>query len=153
MDQVSDGEVGPAWRPDVGSLSSDRCRRPGAKRRAAGWAVLLGLLPAGCAERGPEHLHCDDLMAPEQVDFNDLVQLSLNDPDKGCVEGSCHNADVQRGHLRLDTPELLFEEYSLHPELNYALLVTGRMPDHGDLWTEEELRLFRSWYCYGAFPP
>jgi hypothetical protein len=114
-------------------------------------ALPLGLSSA-CVGAESQRLSCDDVYAPSDVDFR-TIQGLVTDGQKGCVGGPCHTADTQQHGLRLDTPELVYEEMSARPDVFYAYLSSGEMPDQGTPWDEEDLKVFRSWYCAGAFPP
>lgn len=99
-----------------------------------------------------ERLSCRDTLPPEQTSFSSLTALVL-DPLKGCTASGCHAADTQQHGVRLDQPELIYEEFAVHPGDVYALLASGEMPEDGVRWTDDDLRVFRSWYCNGSFPP
>jgi hypothetical protein len=99
-----------------------------------------------------ERLSCRDTLPPAQASFSSLTALVL-DPLKGCTASGCHAADTQQHGVRLDRAELIYEEFAVHPGEVYALIASGEMPEDGVRWTEDDLRLFRSWYCAGAFPP
>ena len=55
--------------------------------------------------------------------------------------------------MQLDDPKIVYDEFSHRPDKFYAVLASGVMPDQGTPCTADELKLFRSWYCNGAFPP
>ena len=109
-------------------------------------------LLAGCMAPDSERLSCRGTLPPEPASFSSLTALVL-DPLKGCTASGCHAADTQQHGVRLDQPELIYEEFAQHPDDVYALLASGQMPEDGVRWSEDDLRLFRSWYCEGAFPP
>jgi hypothetical protein len=121
-------------------------------------AVLLGLvgLSSACLPHEEQRLSCDDVYPPGQFDYRALEQLIVQDQTrttKGCLGAPCHSAGTQRAGVRLDTRDLIYEELSTRPELYYETLATGYMPHDGIPWDEEDLKIFRSWYCAGAFPP
>jgi len=123
---------------------------------AAGSALALALLPAGgCYPPASERLTCNEVDPPGQFDYGTLEQLVALDElgGKGCVAAPCHSAATQRAGVRLDTPELVYDELSSSPEKYYELLASGAMPHDGEPWNDDELKTFRSWYCAGAFPP
>jgi hypothetical protein len=99
-----------------------------------------------------ERVSCRDTLPPEQASFSALTALVL-DPLKGCTPSGCHAADTQQHGLRLDQPQLIYEEFSTRSDDVYALLASGQMPEDGVRWTDEDLLLYRSWFCNGAFPP
>ena len=114
-------------------------------------AVSLVIL-AGCMAPESERLSCRDTLPAEQAPFSSLTALVL-DPLKGCTASGCHAADTQQHGVRLDQPELIYEEFAKRPDDVYALLASGEMPEDGVRWTDDDLRLFRAWYCHGSFPP
>lgn len=74
---------------------------------------------------------------------------------KGCAGSECHSARTPSKGLRYDTPGLVFDSITKRPLETYAQLVSGAMPieeEGGILWDENDLRLYRSWVCRGAFP-
>lgn len=123
--------------------------RAGARRLLT--LTMMGALTA-CHGPEAERLSCGDVLAPDAVDFGGLVAL-VRDPEKGCLVGPCHTAETQAQGLRLDTADLVYEEMSARADDMYAMLASGRMPQDGTPWSDDDLRLFRSWYCSGAFPP
>lgn len=126
-------------------------------RRAPGvpWPQLaLGLAAVltSCYEPQSERLSCDDVLLAGSYDFSQLQTL-VQDHDKGCLGSECHAGNTQEQGIRLDTADLVYDEFSHRPDKFYAVLASGIMPDEGTRWSDEDLKLFRSWYCSGAFPP
>lgn len=120
--------------------------------------LLLGgaALTSACQPHEEQQLSCDDVYPPGQFDYRAMEALIVQDQTrttKGCLGAPCHSAQTQRGGVRLDTRDLIYEELSTRPELYYETLATGYMPHDGIPWDEEDLKIFRSWYCAGAFPP
>jgi hypothetical protein len=117
---------------------------------------LLALSTA-CVASEPQRLSCDDVYEASEVSFEDVLAIMRAEEEggggKGCGGGPCHRAGVQQNGVRLDTPELIYEEMSSRPDIFYAYLASGEMPLDEEPWSEEELKTFRSWYCAGAFPP
>lgn len=153
----------PSWyeasiaRPGRGVLG---CRLQGSLSGSWGVAPLSGAILAACLASAcfppeDEQLSCDDVYAPGSFDYGALEQLIAQDEfeGKGCLAAPCHSAETQRAGVRLDTPELVYEELSSRPDVYYQSLASGWMPHDGIPWNEEELKIFRSWYCAGAFPP
>lgn len=115
--------------------------------------VLPGLvLAVACFPPESERLTCDDVNDADDVDFGALQAL-VRDEDKGCLGAPCHSAETQREGLRLDTDDLVYEEFSTRPDEIYGVLASGQMPEEGTRWSEDDLKAFRTWYCSGAFPP
>jgi len=117
--------------------------------------AALGLINA-CYPHAEQQLTCDDVYPPGRFDYRAIEALIVQDQTrttKGCLGAPCHSAGTQRGGVRLDTRDLIYEELSTRPELYYETLATGYMPHDGIPWDEEDLKIFRSWYCAGAFPP
>ena len=122
------------------------------------WAFLLGAvgLCSACLPHEEQRLSCDDVYPPGQFDYRAIEALIVQDQTrttKGCLGAPCHSAGTKRSGVRLDTRDLIYEELSTRPELYYETLATGYMPHDGIPWDEEDLKIFRSWYCAGAFPP
>jgi hypothetical protein len=116
-------------------------------------ALALGAsLLGGCYGKESERLSCDDVLPAASIEFQSLVTL-VNDEDKGCVASGCHSAEAQEKGIRLDTTKLVYEEFSQRPDLFYAMVASGEMPEEGTRWSDDDLLQFRSWYCAGAFPP
>jgi hypothetical protein len=127
------------------------------KRDAMGAALILacGVLYA-CLPHEEQRISCDDVYPPGQFEYRaleDLIMQTETRTSKGCLGAPCHSAETQREGVRLDTRDLIYEELSTRPQLYYETLATGYMPHDGIPWDEEDLKIFRSWYCAGAFPP
>jgi hypothetical protein len=118
--------------------------------------VLAASMCGACFPHEEQQLSCDDVYAPGDFDYaalEDLIMQTETRTTKGCLGAPCHSAETQRGGVRLDTRDLIYEELSARPELYYETLATGYMPHDGVRWDEEDLKIYRSWYCAGAFPP
>ena len=113
--------------------------------------AFTGVL-ASCYEPQSERLSCDDVLPAGSADFSGLQAL-VQDQEKGCLASDCHNAKTQEEGIRLDTEALVYDEFSHRPEKFYAVLASGIMPEEGTRWSDDDLKLFRSWYCSGAFSP
>ena len=105
-----------------------------------------------CFAPESQRLSCEDVLPSGSFDFTQIETL-VRDGDKGCLGSFCHSPRTQEAGLRLDTSELIYDEMSTRPETFYAILASGEMPMDGARWGEGDLKLFRSWYCSGAFPP
>jgi hypothetical protein len=134
-------------------------KKAGVRCAAGRWITLsLALLASStaCLPHEEQRLTCDDVYPPGEFDYLDIESLIVQNQTrttKGCLGAPCHSAGTQRGGIRLDTRNLIYEELSTRPELYYETLATGYMPHDGIPWDEEDLKTFRSWYCAGAFPP
>jgi hypothetical protein len=118
--------------------------------------VAAGCVSVGCFPSEEERLSCSDVYAPGNFDYRvleDLIRQDELETSKGCLAAPCHSAGTQRGGVRLDTSELIYDELSTRPETYYEALASGYMPHDGIPWDDEELKIFRSWYCAGAFAP
>ena len=113
--------------------------------------AIAGVL-ASCYDPPSERLSCADVLPVGSYDFSQ-IQALVQDEEKGCLSSECHSAATQQAGIRLDSPALVYDEFSHRPEKFYAVLASGYMPDQGTPWSEDDLKLFRSWYCSGAFPP
>jgi len=126
--------------------------RPGGWESLCWWALPGVVLAFACFPPESERLTCDDVDGPSDVDFR-AIQALVRDENKGCLGGPCHSAETQREGLRLDTPDLVYEEFSTRADEIYAILASGKMPEEGTAWSDDDLKGLRSWYCNGAFPP
>lgn len=117
-------------------------------------APLLALWGVACSGPQSEQLSCEDVLPAGSADFTRIQELVLQSPRRsGCRGASCHSASAQSGGIRLDEPKLIYDELSARPDLFYAVLASGEMPQRGRPWSSADLRVLRSWYCAGAFPP
>lgn len=158
----SDDRVQETRAPSRLTLRTEaRPSNDGRSRRTAGaiqsaCLVAVVSLSSACFPHEEQRLTCDDVYPPGQFDYRAMESLIVQDQietSKGCLAAPCHTAETQRGGVRLDTRDLIYEELSTRPELYYETLTTGYMPHDGVPWDEEDLKIFRSWYCAGAFPP
>ena len=117
------------------------------------WWTLPGVfLAASCYPPQSERLTCDDVYDSDEVDFR-TIQALVRDENKGCLDGPCHSAETQQEGLQLDTPDLVYDEFSTRADQMYGILASGEMPEEGTRWSEDDLKALRSWYCSGGFPP
>jgi hypothetical protein len=114
--------------------------------------LTLAALLTSCYEPQADRLSCDDVLPVGSYDFSQLQAL-VQDRDKGCLGSECHAGNTQEEGIRLDTAGLVYDEFSHRPDKFYAVLASGIMPDEGTRWSDDDLKLFRSWYCSGAFAP
>ena len=121
-------------------------------RRLFGALLVLGA--SGCVAPGSERLTCDDVLSPSQFKDADLEALISGTSGKGCASEGCHDGKTRQEGFRLDSSLYVYEELSTRPDILYAMVASGEMPaGDGTRWGEDDLRLFRSWYCNGGFPP
>jgi len=115
--------------------------------------ILLGAASA-CVAPAPERLTCENVLSPNQFENRDLVTLISGTTGKGCAAEGCHDGATREAGFRLDSSTYIFEELSTRPDILYAMIASGEMPaGDGMRWDEDDLRLFRSWYCNGGFAP
>ena len=137
------------------------CSRSGLRGAGSGlhgavlWlGAVFWLGAGGCVAPAPERLTCDDVLSPSQFENGDLEALISGTSGKGCADGGCHDGKTRQQGLRLDSSVYVYEELSTRPDILYAMVASGEMPaGNGTRWDEADLRLFRSWYCNGGFPP
>lgn len=130
-------------RQYVGVLSGLACALCG---------LAANLVLVACYPPQSERISCDDALPPEQASFSRLAALAL-DPLKGCAADGCHSSYAPQRGLQLDKSTLIYEEFASNADVVYAMIASGKMPEDGVRWDDDDLRLFRSWYCDGAFPP
>ena len=100
---------------------------------------------AGCGSDSPEDIDCGSILPAEESGFAELSNLLISD----C--GGCHNSTVPVFGYDYQTRPSAFESTAYKARNVYAQLVSGKMPLNGDAWSEDNLKLFRSWYCHGGF--
>jgi hypothetical protein len=116
--------------------------------------ALVGFAVVGCVAPAPERLTCDNVLSSDQFNDADLLTLISGTSGKGCAVEGCHDGETREQGLRLDESTYVFEELSTRPDILYAMVASGEMPAGGGTrWDDDDLQLFRSWYCNGAFPP
>jgi len=109
--------------------------------------ALFGLL-AGCGPGEGLELTCEDLGPAEQASFRPLAALVTEPGARSCA--ACHNTASPVRGLNLEGPAVTWDAFTSKPDLVYAQLASGAMPEDGVAWSDEELRSFRTWYCNGA---
>jgi hypothetical protein len=125
-------------------------------RLLIGLLALLGTASGfalGCVAPATERLTCDDTLSPGQFQTSDLQALIAGTSGKGCAAEGCHDGATREEGFRLDSSVYIYEELSTRADILYAMIASGEMPaGDGTRWDENDLRLFRSWYCNGGFP-
>ena len=112
------------------------------------WCLIL-LLGAGslavsaCGDDPGVALTCDDIYPADQVKFTELAELMKFE----C--GFCHSKDSPVYGYDYSSPGASYDSTAYKPRLVYFQLASGLMPP-GAKWSDDNLKLFRSWYCHGA---
>ncbi|MEO8181680.1 MAG: hypothetical protein ABI895_22830 [Deltaproteobacteria bacterium] len=124
------------------------------RRLYVGLLALLGIASGfGCVAPVAERLTCDDTLSPAQFKTSDLETLIAGTSGKGCAAEGCHDGATREEGFRLDSSVYIYEELSTRADILYAMIASGEMPaGDGTRWDQDDLRLFRSWYCNGGFP-
>lgn len=119
-------------------------------RARSGFTLLGGLLclAVACAPDEELSLDCDDLLPAEQAGFVAVRALVVDPGPKSCSR--CHNTISPVAGLNFEGPGVAWDALSTKSDRVYAQVASGRMPDEGERWSEDDLRLFRSWVCHGA---
>jgi mono/diheme cytochrome c family protein len=112
-------------------------------------AMLALTAVRACAAGGDETLHCDDLMPAEDATYGAVAALVVEPGPKSC--GSCHNTETPLGGYNFEGPAVSYDALTTKMEIIYTQVASGEMPETGERWDDEDLRLLRSWYCRGAF--
>jgi hypothetical protein len=117
-----------------------------AERRRAACALLAAGLLTAC---GSAHvLECKDL-SPEAVSFQDVSARIVDIGPQACSR--CHNTTTPVYGYNFEGPGVAYDALTTRMEPIYESLASGSMPQDGTRWTEEDLRILRTWYCNGAF--
>ena len=93
-------------------------------------------------------LHCRDLGDPSEATFAALVAL-VAEPGGAKSCGGCHNARTPVGGYDLATRSGIYDALTSRTEIIYGQVASGAMPEVGEPWSEEDLRLLRTWWCHG----
>ncbi len=113
------------------------------------WLVTLsGVYFFSCGAPPAARLDCSNLLPADQASFARVATLVTSSSAKGCA--ACHNTKSPTYGLNLEGPGVAWDAFATKMNLVYPLLATGQMPKGGEKWTDDELRLVRSWYCQGA---
>lgn len=109
--------------------------------------VLLAAL-AACAPQADLAIECDDLAPADEARFPAVAALVTDPGPRGCA--GCHNTDSPVAGLNFEGPGVAWDALTTRPELIYAQVASGAMPEDGVRWSEGELRLLRTWLCDGG---
>jgi hypothetical protein len=106
-------------------------------------------------------LHCDEpLTPPEEATFDALYALVSEPSPLSCA--GCHNRETPVAGYDFETRSGAYDALSTKTAVIYGQVAAGAMPQafdvavdpparvDGEPWGEDELRLLRSWACYGA---
>ena len=112
------------------------------------WCLILFLSAASlavsaCGDDPGVALTCDDIYPADQVKFTELAELMKFE----C--GFCHSKDSPVYGYDYSSPGASYDSTAYKPRLVYFQLASGLMPP-GAKWSDDNLKLFRSWYCHGA---
>ncbi len=116
----------------------------------AGAAMLALTALLACSDAN-ERIDCNDLLPASEASFSQIRELVLSRA-KGCAASDCHGSEVAEKGYRLDEPALIYDEFTNRIDSMYAQIASGEMPEGGRRWSEQDLRLVRTWYCNGASP-
>jgi mono/diheme cytochrome c family protein len=108
--------------------------------------VCLALLGA-CSSEAPQ-LHCDDLLPASESGYARVAELVVEPGSKTC--GSCHNTDTPLGGYNFEGRGVAYDALRTKMPTIYTQVASGGMPEKGESWSDADVRLLRSWYCYGA---
>lgn len=110
-------------------------------------ALVAAALTAAC---GADHaLECKDLLPAGSVSFRDVTARVIEGGSKSCA--LCHNTATPIYGYNFELPGVAYDALTNHMAPIYRQLASGRMPKDGTRWTEDDLRVLRTWYCDGAF--
>jgi hypothetical protein len=110
------------------------------------WLLLLAPLALSCGS--PYELRCEDTVAPEQATFREIRELVVEKNATSCSR--CHNARTPIVSLNFETSGAAFDGLLTRRSAVYEQIASGHMPLNGPAWSEEQVRVLRSWYCQGA---
>lgn len=105
-------------------------------------------MTASCGAPEDERLNCDDLLPASDAGFARVAELVTSRGPTGCA--ACHNTKQPLMGMNLEGPAVAYDVLKHKMALVYPQLESGLMPPFGIPWTEDQLRLVRSWYCHGG---
>ena len=110
--------------------------------------VVLALSLVACG-RSANQINCKDLLPAGEATYSAVAAIvtSTDDPRNCAV---CHNGSDPLYNLNLGSPEAAYEDMVTQIDYVYAQIASGQMPQHGQRWSDDDVRLLRSWYCEGA---
>ena len=141
-----------------GSVAAAQHRRARGPRQTRGiWlSVVLGVslgaaLVPSCVAPADNTINCDNIRTPEEARFSDIEALVAL-PGKGCAAADCHGDEEANGGYRFDERSLIYDAFTAHIDAVYGQVASGKMPEEGTRWSDDDLELVRSWYCNGSYP-
>ena len=118
--------------------------------RFCGAALIAVITAAMACGRSENQINCDDLLPAGQASYAAVAAIITNtDDDRNCAV--CHNGADPLYNLNLGTPNAAYEDMVAQIDHIYGQIAGGNMPQDGQRWSEDDVRLLRSWYCEGAF--
>jgi hypothetical protein len=116
----------------------------GLRWRSLCWLALVAV--AGCGTENP--LECRDLLPTGEASFARIRPLFMDGSRKSCT--LCHNATSPVFGYDFEGPAATYDALTSRIAPIYEVLASGEMPEDGERWSADDLRLLRSWYCQGA---
>jgi hypothetical protein len=120
------------------------------KRAVLVVSVVCVALSAACGPPASVRLDCSNLLPPEESHFSRIAAVVTNPDSKGKGCAPCHNGFSPTYGLNMQFTDEAWDVFSTKMHLVYPMLATGQMPATGHRWSDDELRVVRSWYCRGA---
>lgn len=118
----------------------------GRGRPLSGLLLAGAVWVSGCGS--PWELHCDDLLPREQATYTQVKALMVEPGAKSC--SGCHNTRTPVRDLNFEGPGVGYDALVSRPQIIYEQVASGEMPEGGQRWSEDDLRVLRTWYCNGA---
>ncbi|MCB1197944.1 MAG: hypothetical protein KDK51_06185 [Deltaproteobacteria bacterium] len=109
--------------------------------------LLVVLLFYACGD-SDLRVQCDNLLPSAQTKFIDVYALLSSSGPSGCA--TCHAPSNPNANYDFLTKPGVYEALSNHFDVVYAQIASGRMPEDGTPWSESNIQILRSWYCYGG---
>ena len=97
----------------------------------------------GCGDAEGVALTCDDIYPAGEVKFTEVAELLKLE----CA--FCHSKESPVYGYDYSSNGAAYDSTAYKPRLVYFQLASGLMPP-GAQWSNDKLKLFRSWYCHGA---
>ena len=114
-----------------------------------GWLSILAVAACVSCGRSANQINCDDLLPAGQASYMELATIvTSTDDERNCAV--CHNGADPLYDLNLGTPAAAYEDMVSQIDYIYGSVAGGNMPKHGQRWSDDDVRLLRSWYCEGA---